>query len=145
MRDSEDLLTTNGTLISENRLQHLLRTGRALPRFLQGVYPFLGRGIVELASINHDLSYEVPEGCTAEVLYARAGNSSDQFIYLALVANGKPIRYFPLAPSAHEHVPLAIVETHPAGTTLEVWIGAPKSSTGIVVVDVGIVECFLET
>jgi hypothetical protein len=32
---------------SETRLQHLVRTGRVAPRFLQGVFPFVGRGLFD--------------------------------------------------------------------------------------------------
>ncbi len=130
----EDTLTRllEGWLVSETRLQFLVRSGKAQPVFLQGVYPFVGTGIVDLAALNHDLSYEVPAGKSAEVLYIRAGNSSDELVYLALMANGKPIRYIPLGPSANQHVPLAIVESHPGGTLLEVSIGAPRGVTGVI-------------
>lgn len=140
MREDTVQLVSDNTLVSEGRAQHLIRTGKAVPRFMQGVFPFVGRGIVDLGVINHELSYEVPKGKTVEALYIRAGNSSEALIYIALVANGKPIRYVPLGPSGTEHIPLAIVETHPAGTLLEVWIGAPKNLTGMVVLDIGLVE-----
>lgn len=137
----EDTLTQlmEGSLVSESRLQFLTRTGKAAPQFLQGVYPFVGGGIVDLAPLNRELSFEVPRGKSAEVLYIRAGNSSDELVYLALMADGRPIRYIPLGPSANQHVPLAIVESHPAGTLLEVWLGAPKGVTGVIVIDVGLV------
>lgn len=140
MRDDTIQQLTDNTLINENRVQYLIRTGRATPRFLQGVFPFVGRGIVDLGVINHELAYEVPKGKVAEPLYIRAGNSSEALIYVALVADGKPIRYVPLSPSGTEHIPLAIVETYPVGTTLEVWIGAPKNLTGMVVLDIGLIE-----
>jgi len=128
-----------GSLVSESRLQFLTRTGKASPQFLQGIFPFIGSGIVDLAPLNRELCYEVPSGKSAEVLYIRAGNSSDELVYLALMADGRPIRYVPLGPSANQHVPLAIVESHPAGTLLEVWLGAPKGVSGVIVIDVGLV------
>jgi assimilatory nitrate reductase catalytic subunit len=56
------------------------------------------------------------------------------------MADGKPIRYFPVGPKGDFHVPLVIVESQPSGTKLEVGFAAPRSLTGSIVVDVGIVE-----
>lgn len=128
------------THITETRLQRLIRLEIATPRFLQGVFPFAGRGILDLAPLHDDLSYRVPDGRTAEVVYFRAGNLSDDLIYLTLSANGVPVRYFPVGPKADFHVPLVIVETHPPGTRLDVCLAAPRGLSGTVVVDVGIVE-----
>lgn len=140
MRDDTIRQLSDTTLTSESRVQNLVRTGQATPRFLQGVFPFAGRGIVDIAAINHELQYAVPKGKTAEVLYVRAGNSSEALIYIALVVNGQPVRYFPLSPSGTQHIPLSITETYPAGTQIEIWLGAPKNLTGLVVIDVGLVE-----
>ncbi len=125
---------------SETRRERLLRAGAATTRFLQGVYPFSGRGIFEMAPLNDELTYVVPEGAGAEIAYVRAGNASDDLIYLALTAGEKPLRYFPLGPKSDAHVQLAIVETHPAGTRLTVCLAAPRGLTGAVIVDVGLVE-----
>lgn len=125
---------------SETRLQHLVRNGPAAPRFLQGVFPFVGRGLFDLGPLNDDLSYTVPNNKTAEVLYVRGGNYSDDLVYLALAANGSPVRYFPVGPKADFHVTLAIVEVHSAGTRLDVCLAAPRGLSGTVIVDVGIVE-----
>ena len=38
---------SGSVVISETRLERLLRSGRAMPRFLQGIYPFIGRGLFE--------------------------------------------------------------------------------------------------
>src|SRR4051794_32367727 len=106
----------SGFITSETRLQRLIRTGEATPRFLQGVYPFVGRGIFDHGPLNEGLSYTVPKGKIAEILYVRAGNHSDDLISLTLCANGTPVRYFPAGPKADFHVSLVIVETYPAGT-----------------------------
>lgn len=131
---------TPSFIASETRLQHLIRMGQAAPHFLQGVFPFVGRGLFDLAPLNDDLSYLVPKNKTAEVLYVRGGNYSDDLIYLALSANGTPIRYFPVGPKADFHVSLAIVEVHAAGTRLDVCLAAPRGLSGTVIVDVGVVE-----
>ncbi len=128
------------SVITETRHQRLLRSGAATPRFLQGVYPFAGRGVFELAPLHDDLCYTVPSGATAEVIYLRAGNLSDDLLYLALSVNGRAVRYFPVGPKSDFHVPLAIIESHPAGSRIEVALAAPRGLGGTVVVDVGIVE-----
>ena len=128
------------TLITETRLQRLIRTGGAAARFLQGVYPFAGRGVFDLGPLHDDLCYTVPVGAAAEIVYVRAGNLSDDILYLALSVNGHPTRYFPVGPKADFHVPLAIVETYPAGSRIEVCLAAPRGLAGTIVVDVGIVE-----
>jgi assimilatory nitrate reductase catalytic subunit len=127
-------------VINESRHQQLIRTGAGAPRFLQGVFPFVGRGLYDIAPLNDALSYVVPPGRTTEALYFRAGNASDDLIYLSLAVNGEPARYFPVAPKADVHVALAITEAHPAGVRLDVALAAPRGLAGTVVVDVGLVE-----
>ena len=128
------------SIITETRHQWLLRSGSATPRFLQGIYPFAGRGVFDLGPLHDDLCYTVPPGATAEVIYFRAGNLSDDLLYLALTINGRAVRYFPVGPKADFHVPLALIESHPAGARIEVALAAPRGLTGTVVLDVGIVE-----
>jgi assimilatory nitrate reductase catalytic subunit len=132
--------TFTQTITTETRQQQKLRTGEAMPRFLQGVFPFAGRGFFDLGPLNDALSYQVPPGKSAEVIYFRAGNLSDDLLYLALSVNGQPVRYFPVGPKADFHVPLSIVESHPAGSRIEICLAAPRGLTGSVVVDVGILE-----
>lgn len=127
-------------VVSETRLQSLIRRGKARSRFLQGVYPFAGRGVFDLGPLNDALSYTVPPGKTAEVVYVRGGNLSDDLLYLTLSVNGVPARYFPVGPKADFHVPLAIVEAYPAGTRFDVCLAAPRGLSGTVVVDVGLLE-----
>lgn len=130
-----------GSVISETRHQRLVRTGEATPRFLQGVFPFMGRGIHELIPLSDGLGYRVPRGGIAEIVYFRAGNVSDDLIYLALTANSAPLRYFPVGPKADVHVRLVIIESHAAGTLIQVALAASRGVSGTVVVDVGILEC----
>ena len=124
----------------ESRTQFLLRVGKARPVLLQGVFPFAGRGVQDARPINDELSYVVPANHTAEVLYVRAGNHSDDLIYLTLIVDDKAIRYFPIGPKAHIHIPLVIVEPHAAGSVIDVGLGAPRGISGSVVVDVGVFE-----
>ncbi len=124
----------------ETRLAYLVRTGRAKPVFFQGVYAFIGNGVADLQPLDDSLEYTVPPGRAAEPIYFRAGNLSDDLIYLCLTSNGRPIRYIPVSPKGDVHITLAIVESHPAGTVLGVSFAAPRDLSGTVVTDVGIVE-----
>ena len=128
------------TLTTETRQQRLTRLRLATPRFLQGVYPFAGRGFFEIGPLNDALCYVIPVGTRAEVIYVRAGNLSDDLIYLALCVNSRPMRYFPVGPKADFHVPLSITEAYPAGAKIEIGFAAPRGLNGAVVVDVGILE-----
>lgn len=124
----------------ETRQEYLLRTGAATPRFLQGVFPFAGRGLFDLALLDDALAYEVPPGATAQVVYVRGGNHSDDLVYLVLAAAGAPRRYFPIGPKADFHVALAVAEWYPAGARLEILYAAPRGLSGTLIVDTGIVE-----
>jgi assimilatory nitrate reductase catalytic subunit len=126
--------------VSESRQERLLRTGAATPRFLQGVFPFAGRGLFELRPLDDALHYVVPAGHEARIVYFRAGNHADDLVYLALAADGHPVRYFPVSPKGDLHVALAIVESYPAGTRLEVVFAAERGLTGTLIVDAGILE-----
>lgn len=128
------------SIVTESRQQYLLRSGKARARFLQGTFPFIGAGITERILLTDQAEYVVPEGCQAEVLYLRAGNHSEQLIYLTLCANQRPIRYFPLGKGEAMHIPLAIIEAHPAQTHLTVQVSAIRGESGLVILDIGLLE-----
>jgi len=134
MRETPSLVT------SESRLSYLIRTGRATPRFLQGVFPFAGRGMFDPTPLDDALSYTVPAGRTAQLVYFRAGNLSDDLLTFCVTANGAPLRYFPVSPKGDIHVELAIVESHPPGVRLDICLAAPRGLVGTVILDIGIVE-----
>jgi hypothetical protein len=110
------------------------------PRFLQGVFPFVGRGIYEGVPLEHDLGYTVAEGCAARVLYVRLGNHAGDLIYLTLTADDVPIRHFPVGPQGAMHIPLVVQEAHPPGTRLSFRLAAERGVSGTLVLDVGIDE-----
>ena len=110
------------------------------PRFLQGVYPFEGRGLVKPSLLDDELTYVVPPGLQAQLVYFRGGNSSDELIYVVLMRDGDPMRYFPLGAKADNHVPLRVVEDLQSDTRLEVHLAAPEASSGFAVIDIGLVE-----
>ncbi len=110
------------------------------PRFLQGVFAFEGRGIDQPFPLGGALSYTVPDGVTAQVVYFRGGNTAAELVYLVLMRDGQPMRYFPIGAKADVHVPLRVVEDLDSGTVLELHLAAPESVAGAVVVDLGLVE-----
>jgi hypothetical protein len=110
------------------------------PRFLNGVYSFQGSGYEKIAPLSDKLVYAVPSDKRAQLIYFRAGNSCGDMIFLVLMRDGQPMRYFPLAAKGSEHVPLAVVEDLEPDTKLEVFIGAPAGVSGAVVIDVGLLE-----
>ena len=61
-------------------------------------------------------------------------------IYLVLMSRGKPLRYFPVGAKASIHVPLAVVEDIPPGSSVEVLVAAPRELKSSVVIDIGFME-----
>ena len=110
------------------------------PHFLQGVFAFEGRGIDQPFPIGGALSYTVPDGVTVQPVYFRGGNTTDELVYLVLMRDGQPMRYFPIGAKADVHVPLRIVEDLASGTVLDLHLAAPEGVAGAVVVDLGLVE-----
>ena len=110
------------------------------PVFLQGVFPFLGESLTRPQRISPDLRYTVPEGKEAVLVYFRAGNASDQLIYLCVMGDGVARRYFPIGPQHESHVELAIKEPIKAGTVLEIFLAAGAGVYGTVIIDVGFME-----
>ncbi|GAB2829083.1 hypothetical protein GCM10022221_29430 [Actinocorallia aurea] len=110
------------------------------PCFLQGAFPFVGKGFETPVPISAALRYEVPGGAAAQPVYLRAGNSSGELVCVVLMRNGVPMRYFPVGAKDATHVSLRIVEDLEAGTVVEVHLAAADGVTGTVVVDLGLVE-----
>ena len=110
------------------------------PRFLQGIYEFTGHGVDKPALLHPDLRYTVPPGITAQPLYFRGGNATDELVTVVLVRDGVAMRYFPIGARGSTHVALAVVEDVEEGSTLELHLGAREGLTGSVVVDLGLVE-----
>lgn len=109
------------------------------PKFIQGVFAFEGRGLTTPSALGNG-SYKVPADKRAQLIYMRAGNSSDELVSLVLLRDGKPMRYFPIGAKASFHVSLAVVEDIFPESLLEIQVAAPPGSTGEIVVDFGLVE-----
>ena len=77
---------------------------------------------------------------SAQALYFRGGNTTDELVAVVLMRDGVPMRYFPIGAKGDVHVPLRVVEDLDGGTAIELHIAAPEGLTGTVVVDLGLVE-----
>ncbi|MGY1743832.1 MULTISPECIES: molybdopterin oxidoreductase family protein [unclassified Blastococcus] len=113
---------------------------KSTPRFLQGVYPVTGEGLAKPGPVDAALRYTVPAGATAQALYFRGGNSTGELVYVLLLRDGEPMRWFPIGAKGDVHVPLRVVEDLPGGTVVELHAAAPEGVTGELVVDLGLVE-----
>ena len=112
----------------------------ATPRFLNGVFDFVGRGLAQPSLLDPALTYTVPFDKRSQLIYLRAGNSLDEMVYLVLTRDGAPMRFFPIGAKAGFHVPLAVVEDLHPETKLEVFLAAPEGMGGTIVLDIGLME-----
>ncbi|MGI8992203.1 MAG: molybdopterin oxidoreductase [Bryobacteraceae bacterium] len=110
------------------------------PKFIQGLYPFEGRGLEAPLVFEPRITYKVPFDKRSQLIYLRAGNSCGEMIYLLFQRDGKPMRYFPVGAKGAVHVPLAVVEDILPDSSLEVLFAAPPGSKGHVLLDIGLVE-----
>jgi hypothetical protein len=110
------------------------------PRFVQGVFAFTGKGLEQPAALGANVDYTVPADRRAQLIYLRAGNSSEELLYLVLERADKPMRYFPVGAKSAIHVSLALTEDIFPETTLSMKLAAPAGVSGIVVIDMGLLE-----
>lgn len=110
------------------------------PKFLQGLYPFIGAGLCKPAAFTPHLSYRVPFDKRSQLIYFRAGNSADEMVYVVFLRDGKPMRYFPIGAKAATHVELAVVEDLEPETVLEILVAAPERLAASLVIDIGLME-----
>jgi hypothetical protein len=110
------------------------------PKFIQGIFSFAGAGLDEPVPLGPEATHTVAADKRAQLIYLRAGNSTDEMIYLLLTKNQRAMRYFPIGAKNAIHVQLAIVEDIEPESKLDVRIGAAQGVNGSVVVDIGLVE-----
>ncbi|WP_369133415.1 molybdopterin oxidoreductase family protein [Modestobacter sp. I12A-02662] len=113
---------------------------KSTPRFLQGLFPVIGEGLGKPGPLDPALRYQVPQGKTAQALYFRGGNATGELVYVLLLRDGEPMRWFPIGARSDCHVPLRVVEDLDGGTVVELHAAAPLGVTGELVVDLGLVE-----
>ena len=83
---------------------------------------------------------KVPPDARTQVIYLRAGNSTNELICLSLLRDGKVMRHFPVGARQGLHVPLAMTEDVFPESRLEITVSAPKGVSGVVILDVGLFE-----
>lgn len=110
------------------------------PRFLQGVYDFQGRGLHAPFLLDPQLTYTVPAGNEAQLVYFRGGNGSADLVCAIVMRDGQPMRYFPIGARSSTHVALRVVEDLLAGARIELHLAAPEGTGGQLVVDLGLME-----
>ncbi|MBA4115870.1 MAG: molybdopterin oxidoreductase [Rubrobacter sp.] len=103
---------------------------------LQTITEVEGEGLNSPTPLN--LSYTVPQGCTAGVQYVRAGSTVTGMLNITLLQNGKVMRYIPVAAGSATHVPLSIVDELQPGTEVSVAVAAEGSGT--LILDIGVLE-----
>jgi hypothetical protein len=110
------------------------------PRFIQGVFSFTGAGLARPVAIRPLASYKVPFDKRAQLVYLRAGNSTEELVYLALQRDKRPMRLFPIGAKDAIHVTLAIIEDIDPESEIEFMLGAPEGLEGAVLIDMGLLE-----
>ncbi len=109
-----------------------------MPTFLQGVFGFTGSGYGGPQTV--DVHYKVPGAKRAQLIYFRGGNSAAEMVNVALLRDGKVMRYFPIGAQGAVHVPLAVVEDLEPDQVVTVTVAAPPGVAGTLVLDVGLIE-----
>ena len=112
----------------------------SIPKFLSGIFAFNGTGLDNAAPLDASLAYTVSASRRAQLVYLRAGNSSDELVCLTLMRDGKPMRLFPIGAKSSEHVPLTVTEDLQPDTKLEILVSAPAGTSGHIVIDLGLIE-----
>jgi len=110
------------------------------PRLLQGIYAFEGQGLDTPSRLAPALTYTVPAGSEAQLVYFRGGNSGAELVCAIVMRDGEPMRFFPMGARASTHVALRVVEDLLAETVIEIHLAAPARASGHVVIDLGLVE-----
>ena len=110
------------------------------PKFLQGTFAFTGAGYDQPAVFAEGLTYRVPGTRRAQLIYFRGGNSSTEMVNVALLRDGEPMRHFPIGAKGAVHVPLAVVEDLEPDQTVTLLVAAPGGCSGILIIDVGLIE-----
>jgi hypothetical protein len=107
---------------------------------LQGIFAFEGQGFDCPSLLDPALTYTVPAGNEAQLVYFRGGNSSSELVCAMVMRDGEPMRYFAIGARSGTHVALRVVEDLLAETVVEIHLAAPAGASGHVMIDVGLME-----
>jgi hypothetical protein len=107
---------------------------------MSGVFAFQGTGYDKPGLLDSSLIYTVPADKRAQLIYLRAGNSSQELAFVSIMQGGKAMRTFPVGARAAMHVPLAVVEDLEPDTVIQVFYGAPEDVRGTFILDIGLIE-----
>ena len=110
------------------------------PRIITGIFAFAGAGLHQAVPLDGAGPYTVPADRRAQLIYLRAGNSTDALVTLVLMRDGTPMRLFPVGARSGLHVPLSVVEDLFPDTVLTVHVAAAEGVSGHVVLDMGLME-----
>ena len=110
------------------------------PRIITGIFSFRGSGFAYPSVLSGLEPYIVPADKRTQMIYLRAGNSTDEMVTLVLLRNGTPMRLFPIGAKAAVHIPLSVIEDLFPETRLELRIAAPEDVSGTLVLDMGLLE-----
>ena len=110
------------------------------PRIITGIFSFRGSGFDHPSSLGGLEPYIVPSDKRTQMIYLRAGNSTDEMVTLVLLRNGMPMRLFPIGAKSGVHIPLSVIEDLFPETRLELRIAAPENLSGTLVLDMGLME-----
>ncbi|WP_156898279.1 hypothetical protein [Methylocapsa acidiphila] len=78
------------------------------PKFMQGVSQFEGKGLDKPVPLPTKVAYTVPGDKHVRPIYFRAGNSSDELIYLVLTSNGSTARPVVTDPAQRSRRPRSV-------------------------------------
>ena len=110
------------------------------PGFMQGIYEFEGRGLKNPVRLDPHISYTVPSYRRAQFIYGRIGNPNSEMLYLVLLRDQNPMRYFPCAAQGAISIPLNVIEDILPDSRLEIRIGALEGLKSMVLVDFALME-----
>ncbi|MBN4925469.1 molybdopterin oxidoreductase [Hoyosella rhizosphaerae] len=109
------------------------------PRFLQGVFPFEGKGLTAPYLVDEALGFTVPAGAIAQPLYFRGGHTGDALVVVSLYRDGTVMRHFAIGANQGVNIPLRVVEDVDPDSRLELRVAAPVGCVGELVIDFGLV------
>ena len=92
------------------------------------MFAFEGAGSTEPFLLDPSLVYTVPPTARRSSSTSAAGNASAHLIYVVIMRDGEPMRYFPIGAQAGTHVALRWSRTCWPTRALELFVAAPEGA-----------------